>query len=96
MIPYSKETVMQYLNAPIFSHIQQVADKLGMPCYVVGGYVRDIFLERPSKDIDVVVVGSGIEIATALAKHLRQAIKITSIKNYGLSQTILHTHAPRM
>ncbi len=90
MIPYSKETVMQYLSAPIFSHIQQVADKLGMPCYVVGGYVRDIFLERASKDIDVVVVGSGIEIATALAKHLGKGVNLAVFKNFGTAQIKWH------
>ena len=47
------------LNRPIFHQISETADSLGLECYVVGGYVRDLFLERPSKDIDV-VVGSGI------------------------------------
>ena len=47
------------LKQPIFSKIGEVADNLGLECYVVGGYVRDLLLKRPSKDIDVVVVGSG-------------------------------------
>lgn len=51
------------------SGFPETADELGLECYVVGGYVRDIFL-RPSKDIDVVVVGSGIVMAEALARRL--------------------------
>ncbi|MCR4993830.1 MAG: tRNA nucleotidyltransferase, partial [Bacteroidales bacterium] len=47
------------LDQPIFHAIGETADAKGLECYVVGGYVRDLFLERPSKDIDVVVVGSG-------------------------------------
>ena len=56
----------EHFSDKIFSIISETADELGLECYVVGGYVRDIFLNRPSKDIDVVVVGSGIEIAQAL------------------------------
>ena len=50
----------EHFAGRIFSLISETADELGLECYVVGGYVRDIFLNRPSKDIDVVVVGSGI------------------------------------
>ena len=56
----------EHFSDKIFSIISETADELGLECYVVGGYVRDIFLKRHSKDIDVVVVGSGIEIAQAL------------------------------
>jgi hypothetical protein len=56
----------ELLDKDIFHKISHAADSLGMECYVVGGYVRDLFLERPSNDIDVVVVGSGIQVATAL------------------------------
>ena len=55
----------EHFNNKIFKLISETADELGLECYVVGGYVRDIFLKRPSKDIDVVVVGSGIEMAQA-------------------------------
>lgn len=51
----------QILDKDIFHKISEAADGLSVECYVVGGYVRDLFLERPSNDIDVVVVGSGIE-----------------------------------
>lgn len=59
----------EHFNSKIFALISETADELGLECYVVGGYVRDIFLNRPSKDIDVVVVGSGIEIAQAFGKN---------------------------
>ncbi|MBP5381330.1 MAG: CCA tRNA nucleotidyltransferase, partial [Bacteroidaceae bacterium] len=52
----SREQMQQLLSAPIFREIGQTADEMGVECYLVGGYVRDLFLERPSKDIDVVVV----------------------------------------
>ena len=58
----------QLLDKDIFHKISDAADSLGVECYVVGGYVRDLFLERPSDDIDVVVVGSGIEVADALRR----------------------------
>ena len=63
---HSDEELAQLLDQPIFRSIGRVADAMHVDCYVVGGYVRDLFLERPSKDIDVVVVGSGIAVAEAL------------------------------
>ena len=57
---YSDEELAELLDQDIFHQISEAADRLNLECYVVGGYVRDIFLERPSNDIDVVVVGSGI------------------------------------
>ncbi len=59
----------QILDKDIFHKISEAADGLSVECYVVGGYVRDLFLERPSNDIDVVVVGSGIEVASALKRY---------------------------
>lgn len=64
--------------------------KLGLECYVVGGYVRDIFLNRPSKDIDVVVVGSGIKMAETLGKHLGRGAKVSVFKNFGTAQVKYH------
>jgi hypothetical protein len=54
---YTDAELAEILDQDIFHMISAAADKLGVECYVVGGYVRDIFLERPSNDIDVVVVG---------------------------------------
>ena len=65
---YSDAELAQILDKDIFHLIGDAADELSLDCYVVGGYVRDIFLERPSNDIDVVVVGSGIKVADALRR----------------------------
>ncbi len=83
---YSDTELASILNQPIFHQIGQVADKMGVECYVVGGYVRDIFLERPCDDIDVVVVGSGIEIATQLKKELGRDAHLSVFKNFGTAQ----------
>lgn len=78
------------LSHPIFKLISETADELNLECYVIGGWVRDLFLERPSKDIDVVVVGGGIErpgivIAEALKKKLGKA-HIAIYRNFGTAQ----------
>ena len=62
--------ILNHISAKAFHLISEAADELGIEAYVIGGYVRDIFLHRPSKDIDVVAVGSGIELAKAVAKKL--------------------------
>lgn len=67
---YTDAELAQILDKKIFHKIGEVADRMGVECYLVGGYVRDIFLERPTNDIDVVVVGSGIEVAKELQKAL--------------------------
>ena len=56
------DLILDHLNDPIFHLIGEVADEMNRPCFVIGGYVRDIFLNRPSKDIDIVTLGSGIEL----------------------------------
>ena len=76
----------EHFTDRIFKLISETADELGLECYVVGGYVRDIFLNRPSKDIDVVVVGSGIEIAQAFGKKLGRGAHISVFKNFGTAQ----------
>ena len=63
-----------------------MADQMGVECYVVGGYVRDIFLERPSNDIDVVVVGSGIAVASELKQQLGRKAHLSVFKNFGTAQ----------
>ena len=74
------------LDAPIFHQIGEAADSLGMECYVVGGYVRDLYLERPSKDIDCLVVGSGIRVAEQLAARLGRGAHISVFRNFGTAQ----------
>ncbi len=69
------------LALPIFAKISSIVDQLGVEAYVVGGYVRDFYLARPCTDIDVVVVGSGIEVAEALGRELRT--KVSIFKRFG-------------
>ena len=83
---YSDQALAKILDQEIFHRISDVADTLGVACYVVGGYVRDIFLERPSSDIDVVVVGSGIEVAKALKQQLGKRAHLSVFKNFGTAQ----------
>ena len=69
------------LANPVFAKISRIVDELGVEAYVVGGYVRDYYLRRPSTDIDVVVVGSGIEVAEALGREVRG--KVSVFKTFG-------------
>ena len=83
---YSDEELAEILDQEIFHQISEAADRLGVECYVVGGYVRDIFLERPSNDIDVVVVGSGIAVAEELKRMLGRKAHLSVFKNFGTAQ----------
>jgi poly(A) polymerase len=71
------------LKDPIFFKLQSVAKKLNTPIFVVGGFVRDIFLKRESKDIDIVVVGDGIEFAQAFAELIPDKTDFAVFKNFG-------------
>ena len=82
----SDAELAQLIDKDIFHHISTVADKLGLECYVVGGYVRDLFLERPSNDIDVVVVGSGIQVASELKAILGKKAHLSVFRNFGTAQ----------
>ncbi len=86
MIELTPDELKERFSDKIFNLIGAMADELGMECYVVGGYVRDIFLQRPSKDIDVVVVGSGIAMAEALGKRLGRGAHVALFKNFGTAQ----------
>src|SRR5574344_2611295 len=86
----SDAQLAELLDKDIFHKISEVADDLKMECYVVGGYVRDLFLERPSNDIDVVVVGSGISVAKNLKKLLGRGAKLSVFKNFGTAQVKYH------
>ena len=83
---YSDEELATILDQDIFHQIGEVADRMGVECYVVGGYVRDIFLQRPSNDIDVVVVGSGIEVAQEVKRMLGHRAHLSVFKNFGTAQ----------
>ena len=82
----SDAELAQLLDKDIFHHISNATDKLGLECYVVGGYVRDLFLERPSNDIDVVVVGSGIQVASELKAVLGKKAHLSVFRNFGTAQ----------
>ena len=73
------------LTHPIFKVVAQVAAELGTDAYIVGGYVRDLILERPSKDIDIVVIGSGMDLAEAAGAKLRVK-KVNLFKSFGTAQ----------
>lgn len=86
MKEYTDAELAQILDKDIFRKISAAADELHLECYVVGGYVRDIFLERPSDDIDCVVVGSGIAVARRLAAMLGRRTHLSVFKNFGTAQ----------
>lgn len=90
---YSDVELAEILDKDIFHKIGEAADGMGVECYLVGGYVRDIFLERPTNDIDVVVVGSGIEVAKKLQQLLgtnpktgRPRAHLAVYRNFGTAQ----------
>ena len=83
---YSDDELATILDQAVFRLISEAADHLGLECYVVGGYVRDIFLERPSNDIDVVVVGSGIAVAEELKQMLGRKAHLSVFRNFGTAQ----------
>ena len=82
----SNAELAKILDKDIFHKISEADDSLQLECYVVGGYVRDLFLERPSNDIDVVVVGSGIQVASELKKMLGKKAHLSVFRNFGTAQ----------
>ena len=74
------------IENPVLKMVGETADRLGLQCYVIGGWVRDLFLHRPSDDIDVVVVGSGIVLAEEVAKVLGRGTHLSVFKTYGTAQ----------
>lgn len=86
MVELTQEDLKRRFADKLFHQISDTADELGLECYVVGGYVRDLFLQRPSKDIDVVVVGSGIRMAEALKEKLGKGAHLSVFRNFGTAQ----------
>ena len=87
---FSNDELLRALDHPVFRLIGDTADGLGLDCYVIGGWVRDLFLQRKSKDIDIVVVGHGVErpgivLAEELKKKLSKA-HIAIYRNFGTAQ----------
>ena len=78
--------IAKKIDTQIFHTVGEMADSLNRQCYTVGGYVRDLFLDRKSKDIDFVTVGSGIEVAQALAQKLGKGTHLSVFQNFGTAQ----------
>lgn len=88
----TQDELKQKIDSPLFHKLTETADELNMECYLVGGYVRDLFLERPTNDIDVVTIGSGIQMAEAFAKKLGRGAHLSVFKNFGTAQVKWHNH----
>ena len=87
MVKLTQEEIVACLDKPVFRMLSETADAIGMECYVVGGFVRDLFLQRPTGDIDVVVVGSGVAMAEAFADHVgRKRCHLSVFRNFGTAQ----------
>ena len=88
----TREEIVEALDSSLFHKLTLTADELGLECYLVGGYVRDLFLQRPTNDIDLVVVGSGIAMAEAFAKRLGRGAHLSVFRNFGTAQVKWHNH----
>ncbi len=82
----SRKEILEKLKGKTFDIISEIADGLGLEVYAIGGYVRDIFLNRPSKDVDIVCVGSGIHLAGLVAARLGKKASLSVFKNFGTAQ----------
>jgi poly(A) polymerase len=83
---YNEEDIYQHINNEPFLSVSKIADRLNAETYLIGGYVRDIFLHRKSKDIDIVTVGSGIALAEAVTKHFGRHAHLSVFENFGTAQ----------
>lgn len=78
-----KEFILRRLDMPVFRLLTESAGHLNKPAYIVGGFVRDLLMNRPTNDVDVVVVGSGIEMAEIFARKIGKGAKVNIFKNFG-------------
>ena len=81
----TSENFSENLKHPVFKVISQIATKKNLQAFVIGGFVRDLILDRPSKDIDIVVVGNGLELAKESAEMLRVK-KVSVFESFGTAQ----------
>ena len=95
MYLYTDTELSHLLDRPIFRLLSSVADDMGVECYVVGGFVRDLFLQRVSKDIDIVVVGSGIAMAKAVQKRMKRKTHLSVFRNFGTAQLKVYERGER-
>jgi poly(A) polymerase len=77
------QEVEKELSHPVFKVISEIAGRENLETYVIGGFVRDIFLGRSSKDIDIVVIGNGIDLARKVARSIGKHVNVTVFKNFG-------------
>jgi poly(A) polymerase len=82
------DSVKTKLTHPIFKIISECAGEMNIPVYVIGGWVRDLLLNRPCKDIDIVAIGSGIDLAERVAKKLGNKYHVNIYKNFGTAQIV--------
>lgn len=88
----TKEEIKAHIDNELFHKLTRTADELSMDTYLVGGYVRDMFLGRPTNDIDVVTIGSGISLAEAFAACLGRGAHLSVFRNFGTAQVKWHGH----
>src|SRR5687768_754794 len=77
------QNMKDHLSHPVFELVSRTASELGVKAFAIGGFVRDLILKRPSKDVDIVVLGSGIDLAQAVAKKIGSDTKVSVFKNFG-------------
>ncbi len=82
----SRDEIQAHIDTPLLRLISRTADEMQLDCYLIGGYVRDFFLYRPSNDIDVVAIGKGTDLASAVARKLGRETHLTLFKNFGTAQ----------
>lgn len=83
----------KFVSSELFSIVAEVCNRKGIPCYVIGGYVRDIMLNRPSKDVDIVVVGDGLEVAAEVAKKIGKGCEAKFYGQFGTAMLRYHDFA---
>ncbi len=88
----SLRAMKENLTHPVFKIIGDCADEMGIGAYVIGGWVRDLILHRPCKDIDIVAMGSGIELAERVAKRLGEGYYVNVYKNFGTAQLVFEEY----
>ena len=86
----TQQDIINKLNSELFHRLTETADALGIECYLVGGYVRDLMLDRATTGVDVVVVGSGISMAEAFCKRLGRGAHLSVFRNFGTAQVKWH------
>ena len=81
-----------HLTHPVFKIISECSDEMNIQSFVIGGWVRDLLLNRPCKDIDIVAIGSGIDLARHVSKKLGNEFQVTVFKNFGTAQIKYHDY----